>query len=271
MRPGWNPLRRNRNIGTSRQGQGKNNRMVIPWRGRSFSEHLIGYRAVTRPVGGQSVTILVEPTRLDCVHCCTVDDVFRMLGRVPGADLEGLALVILRQPRRKEQILSPAWGRLRYSVEIGHHRGPAVILEAISLAARCRWPRSLTPDEQDELERLRADGHVIEATRRGYLIHSSLDSARATQLYRTLPHEIGHWCDYLRSVERPARLTPCSFADLLERYHHKPRAEKEVFAHRYADLLRLSLQEHGRIPFARVLDVRSLHRDGLSEADFALT
>ncbi len=30
QRPGWNATRRNRNIGTARQGHGQDNRMVIP-------------------------------------------------------------------------------------------------------------------------------------------------------------------------------------------------------------------------------------------------
>ena len=33
MRRGWNPVRRNRNIGTAAPGHGENNRLVIPWRG----------------------------------------------------------------------------------------------------------------------------------------------------------------------------------------------------------------------------------------------
>jgi hypothetical protein len=30
QRPGWNPVRRNRNVGTAKQGRGRDNRMVIP-------------------------------------------------------------------------------------------------------------------------------------------------------------------------------------------------------------------------------------------------
>ncbi|MDJ0797430.1 MAG: hypothetical protein QNJ51_11470 [Calothrix sp. MO_167.B12] len=46
-----------------------------------------------------------------------------------------------------------------------------------------------------ELERLREDGHRTATDKRHYLISSTLDSIRNTQLYRTLHHEIGHYVD----------------------------------------------------------------------------
>jgi len=54
MRPGWNPVRRSRNIGTARQGHGENNRMVIPesWhRSQRFWENLGTCVEVRREIG----------------------------------------------------------------------------------------------------------------------------------------------------------------------------------------------------------------------------
>jgi hypothetical protein len=205
-------------------------------------------------VGGRPFTILVEPTRADCIHACSVEDLFRVLGALPGPDLEGLGLLVLRQPKRKEQILSSVWGRLSYSLEIGRHQGPAVILEAIPLAQPMIWSRSLDPVGMAEQERLRQDGHTIRATRRGYLIETTAESVRATQLYRTLLHEIGHWNDYLRSVIRPAGATPYSFAALSDRYRSRPCSEREAFAHRYAERMGGLLRTWGVIPFPRLSD-----------------
>jgi hypothetical protein len=271
MRPGWNATRRNRNIGTARSGHGQDNRLVIPWPrndSRPFWGRIGTHTTVTRPVWGKPVSVLVEPTRAGSVHACTVDDVFRMLELIPAADREGVRLVILRQAKRKEETLRSCWGRLGYYVEVGPHGSPAVILEAVDLSRTRRWPRSLIPDDAAELERLRADGHRITTTKREHVVHVDVSSARATQLYRTLPHEIGHWLDYLEKVERPSRSAGADWLALRDRYDQRTAAEKESFAHRYADELGARLRARGRIPFERILDAHSLRRDGLREVDF---
>jgi hypothetical protein len=273
MRAGWDARRRNRNIGTAARGRGQDNRLVIPCRGPRYEPFwacLTDFRAVTRAVWGKPLTVLVEPTRAGCVHPCTPDDVFALLAHVPARDREGLALVVLRQPKRKEQVLSPCWGRLAYHAEIGEHKGPAIILEAVDLARpRTRWDRSLGPEVSAELDRLRADGHLIRPDRRGYVLEMTLEGARSTQLYRTLPHEVGHWVDYLQRVKRPSRSKPSSaWGPLWDRYHQRPAAEKEGFAHRYADGLGARLRQGRVIPFGRLLDERRLLRDGLRLVDF---
>lgn len=116
-----------------------------------------------------------------------------------------------------------------------------------------RWSKSLTPDRQQELERLRADGHEIITTKHGHKINVSLESIRATQLYRTLLHEIGHIVDIDRD--------PFAF-------DRKSSLEKETFAHQYADKLRERLVRSGTIPFARMFDPEIIVRDGLSVSEF---
>ena len=271
IRAGWNPTRRNRNIGTAKSGHGQDNRLVVPWPRYQDcpSWARIGpHRTVVRSAHGKRFTVLVESVRADSVHACTVDDVFRLLESVPAADTEGLGLIVLRRSKRKEETLRSCWGHLGYFLRAGPHEGPAVILDAVDLSRPKRWSKSLSPADADELERLRADGHRITTTKRGHVIHTDLGSARATQLYRTLPHEIGHWVDYLEKVERPAREETCSWLGLHQRYHQRPAAEKETFAHRYADELGARLRAAGLLPFERIVDAVSLRRDGLLSADF---
>src|SRR5262249_2359915 len=149
-------------------------------------------------------------------------DISYLLRFVPPADLEELDFIVLRQPKRKEEVLNAAWGRWVPSVDIDKYEGSAIFLEATPLSPPLRWSKSLSPDRQIELERLRDDGHKIIATKRKYEISLSLESVRATQLYRTLLHEIGHHVDFFNDCD--------AFAN-------KPSSEKERFAHRYADEL----------------------------------
>jgi hypothetical protein len=273
MRKGWNPTRRNRNIGTARSGHGSDNRFVIPSNralGNVFWGNLTDYHTVTRLVNGKTFSILVEATREGSIHSCTVDDLFHLLGAIPLADLEGLDFLVLRQPKRKEEVLASCWGRLVYHVEIDRFRGPAVILESGRPERRRLWPKSLRPADQLELERLRQDGHRITTSRRRHVIESTLEATRATQLYRTLPHEIGHWSDYLRCVRRPAATRPFSFLSLWDRYHQKPATERETFAHHYAARLRRKWLAAALIPFPRILKAKSLQRDGLRIEDFVI-
>ena len=248
--------------------------MVIPssWHdSHIFWERLTSYQSVFRRVHVKEFTFLVEKTRDDSVHACTVDDIVQLLFYVPTNDLQGLSLIVLRQPKRKESTLSSCWGRLAYFAAVDQATGPAIMLEAVDLSRALRWSRSLDHQEQLELERLRADGHQIEETRRKYVIKSTLEAARNTQLYRTLLHEVGHWVDWLNSVERPASDPAASYDELERQYESKPRAEKEDFAHRYADKLASSLRDKGLIPFERMISPQRLSRDGLRKTDFAST
>jgi hypothetical protein len=207
QRPGWDSRRRNRNIGTAKSGHGQNNRMQIPssWADdRQFYEKLENPIAVIRTVGEFKITILVEPVQSGYLHACTPDDISQVLSWLPTEHIAGINLVVLRQPKRKECLLNPVWGRLQYWSEIHSYTGVAIHLEAQPINLVLRWRKSLSPDDTQELERLIADGHQVVSERRYYEIHTSSESIRNTQLYRTLPHEVGHYVDYLESVEQLA-------------------------------------------------------------------
>ena len=256
MKRGWDATRRNRNIGTANQGLGQDNRLVIPWCGlKIYYQNLNEYKIVLRQVHSRSLPFIVERTRADSCHACTIDDIAHVLQHVPSSDFFGIDFIVLRQPKRKEEIINPVWGRIAYFAEIGAHQGRAIFLEALNPSKPMRWSKSLTPDRQQELERLSGDGHEIVTTRHDHTINVNLESIRATQLYRTLLHEIGHSVDTDRD--------PVAF-------DRKSSLEKETFAHQYADKLRASLVRFGIIPFARMFDKKTIARDGLSVSDFTV-
>ena len=171
-----------------KQGHGQNNHLVIPksWLDdRVFWEVLHKPIAIQEKIGECELTFLVEPPRPECFYPCTVTDVMSVLDYVPQSELEGLGLIIFRQPTRKQDQLNPVWGRFLYSATPGSFSGPAICIEAHNLNQTLQWSLSLQPDSQDELARLEADGHRIEKGRRDYTIHRTYESVRNTVLFRT--------------------------------------------------------------------------------------
>jgi hypothetical protein len=252
MRPGWNPTRRNRHVGTKAHGHGSNNRLVIPesWHElKCFYECLSSFVLVTRTLAGRDLLFFVEPTRPDWFYPCTVDDICAILSHCPPDDVSSFDFIVLRQPTRKQRILSPVWGRAIYSFGVSSYRGPAIVIEAQDTKPVI-WPTSLDPERRRELDRLRADGHDVRRTRHGIEIHVTPSSLRNTVLYRTLLHEVGHHVDYKRCHENE--------------WDSRTRSQKEDFAHRYAHEALQALELKGIIPFAPALDPQSLEQSGLS-------
>jgi len=301
------PERRNRNIGTSKQGHGRDNRLVIPERwsdSRSFLERLGSYRKVRREIRGEVFTFVVESTRKQTLHPCTIDDLAHLLQQLNPGDFPELRTIVLRQPKRKETILSPVWGRLQYSYTFEGRTAAVIILEAVQPGRMLAWPKKSSPDGEQELDRLRSDGHAFSETRREYEAPMALDACRATQLYRTLPHEIGHFVNYNQMVERPLSSLRQRIAEIeamdqdnslpddhplnqewnrlsdeehsawkvnWDRYWGRPQSEREVFAHRFADEAKARLERANVIPFPRRLAPKRLEEDGLSIDDFIVS
>jgi hypothetical protein len=182
-----------------------------------------------------------------------VDDIAHVLRHIPSLDFDGIDFIALRQPKRKEEIINPVWGRIAFYTKIGAHQGRAIFIEALNPSKPISWTKSLTPDGQQELERLREDGHEIITTRHNHKINVSLESLRATQLYRTLLHELGHSVDYDRDPDA---------------FDRKSSLEKETFAHQYAEKMQERLVRFGIVPFSRMFDRETIARDGLSVSDF---
>ena len=231
MRKGWDATRRNRNIGTENQGYSKNNEMVIPVCGAISTvwEKIINfkYKGVLRQIGNKEIAFIVEKTRKDTCHACTIDDICLVLKHVPEKDLEGIGYILLRQPNRKEETLNPVWGKYFYHITLGKYQdGAAIALDTCDYNKSVFWSNSLTPDQLDELERLKQDGHPMIRTKRGYKLIPTLETVRAKQLYRTLLHELGHHVDYTTNYET---------------IDNKTSKDKEVFAHSYADKMKEKL------------------------------
>ena len=252
-RAGWNPTRRNRNIGTERAGHGLANRLVIP---DSWNDPRVYWAKLRNPVvveaGGLS--FFVEAPSAGCAHAVTLDDVLRVLGMLPPEHVRWIRAIVLRQPTRKQRILSCVWGRLAYFSKIGATEGPMIILEAQRIPGESRWSKSLQPDDAEELQRLREDGHEVVSGRRSWTVRSNLESVRATQLFRTLPHEVGHYVQYDAEVRQRAMDAPEEWTQLEDAYFSRPVREREDFAHRYArEFLERQVRE-GRLPFERCID-----------------
>jgi hypothetical protein len=258
-RPGWNPLRRNKNIGTAKSGRGRSSQLQIPhhWIGGKsvlFHERLERLVAMNRTVRDRSITILVEPVQPGFIHACTPEDIIRVLTLLPAAHIDGIDLIVMRQPKRKERLLEPVWGRLRYWTDIQQYNGTAIHLDAQQIDGVLRWSKSLCPNANRELERLLADGHRIVTERRHYAIYPSPETTRSTQLYRTLPHEVGHYVDFLDCIETTGTS---------DRFWCKTNDEKEAFAHRYATEFYQHQLQAGNLPFDRLLTASKLEAEGL--------
>lgn len=251
MKPGWNPTRRNRNIGTKAHGHGNDNRLVIPeswWQPKSYFETLQNYRLVVRTIHDCTIRFYVEPTRPDWFYACSIDDLAHALSFCSLSELRTFDFIVLRQPTRKQRILCPVWGRAIWQFDMGQRSGPAIVIEAQCLET-IKWTKALGPERRRELDRLHADGHRIIQTRQATLIKPSQHSLRNTVLYRTLFHELGHHVDFNRSDA--------------DSWHGKTPSTKEDFAHRYAQEKTTALFDTGQFPFPARLEDASLKRDAL--------
>lgn len=271
-KPGWDARRRNRNIGTAKSGRGQNNRLTIPesWASeRLFYEKLNNPVSLTCKIDGNSLTFLIERTHSVFCHACTPQDIKRVLKLIPPEHLAPIKMLVLRQPKKKEQILSPVWGRLHYWSEIEKCSGPAIYLDAQPINKTYRWNKSLTPDDTRELERLERDGHQVRTDRRYHYVTGNLEAVRCTQLYRTLPHEIGHYVDYLKNVTVPAGEDLDKWERLSALYASKPTKDKEDFAHRYATEFMERQVRLGNLPFDRLFDIKQLTESQLNPQWFS--
>jgi len=298
-----NPIRRNRNIGTAKQGHKRQNRFVVPESRHNpepFCHQLGEHTQVIRKVNQKDYCFLVEHARTDSCHACTIDDLVTMLSLLDPGSLEGIQLIVLRQPKRKEETLCPVWGRLRYYFERPPYSGVAIILEAIDYSKRLEWPKRLTVEETKELKRLVRDGHHFQELKRVYTAPFNLEAVRATQLYRTLLHELGHYQQYVKVVKQPLHRLEEQIAVLEElvdwesddecshfkrlmtltdeynavyehvwkQYDCLSKQEKEKYAFGYSARLRSQLEQDHKIPFPRKVSAESLLRDSLREEDF---
>lgn len=270
---GWNPTRRNKNIGTKKSGYSKNNKFVVPERWcdyRVFWERLIDPVIFPITIKEHDITFLIEPVKTDYVHACTPADIIKILNLIEEEHLEEIRLVVLRQPKKKEEIIKPIWGRFVYYADLGKYSGPGVYLEAVKINKIIKWSNKLDPYDKKELKALKNDGHEIKTVKRGYEIYTTPISVRNTQLFRTLAHEIGHAVDYLNNSLNPSVKANSETESeyVTEVYNSKPALDKEEYAHRYAKLFYEKYNIKGVLPFDKIYDENSIKELGLNEKWF---
>lgn len=200
-------------------------------------------------VGGFELKLFYEVPRDGFTYGCSPPDVLKVLRAVAPHVPSLPDMLAFRQPTRKQRQLKPVWGRFLYLAEFGAHEGTAIVLEAQEIGAPMSWPKRMTLDDQAELDRLRADGHVFKETKRTFDALLSAPAVRRTILYRTLLHEIGHWVQYHEDVLDAATALDADHGIASELYFSKPSSEREVYAHKFAEQLAANLRSSGAIPF----------------------
>lgn len=193
-----NPIKRNRKIGTKRAGYRKQSDFRIPWQGRApFYENLESAELYQREINGKRYSFAVEKLKRGYRHICSVDEICDVIKYVPEEDLEGLSLIVLRQPKKKEEIFSPCWGRLQYDYKYGNRTQPAILLEALDLGRPMKIRKTgISPFFRKELNRLEKEGAEILNDKRRLTVRITFQSAKNIQLYRTLLHEVRHYVSY---------------------------------------------------------------------------
>ena len=271
VRPPRDPTRRNRNIGTAKQGHGAGNEMSIPGtRGDPFSfwEDLNEPREFRFQAHGDDRVVYVEKPRPGEFYGCTPLDLARLIPLLPEDDVLMLDVFVFRQPTRKQRQMSSVWGRILYSSELVTSHGASIIIESQSHDL-IRWNKSLNPERQRELRRLEADGHHVSFARRGIEIRVTAESHRKTVLERTLLHEIGHWVDRFRDEDDVEHLSELDRAARRRAHETRPQPMIEDWAHRYADTMAAKLRARGELPFPPQWDDALMARVDMPRAWFA--
>lgn len=164
------------------------------------------------------ITFITDETISGYTYAVDASDIVAILDRIPTDDVRGLSFIIFHQPTRKQDRSHPRWAAYSAEYRRGHLVGAAILIEAIDSSKSLTWPLSLAPEDQEELERLKDDGHTITLGKRATCISMEPSAIRRTQL-RSFLHELGHHVDWQQNPEAFAR---------------KSKAVKESFAHRYA-------------------------------------
>lgn len=181
----YNPIRRNRNIGTKNQGLGNEN---------LFKDEL-GFSAVNHfdklnvdkvekvKIKGKEFTFIQEKLKKDYDYYVSIDDLVDLMQKINIKYFSLLKFIVFAQPPKKEEILQKAWGRFLYSMKFRGEYSPAIVLNAININKKFKWSKKLLLNEKKELERLRNDGHKVIGMPKYYEIISTPESIRNTHCF----------------------------------------------------------------------------------------
>ena len=163
----------------------QNNKLKIstPYRTlKSFYERIEKYQTEIRVINDHEFLFITEETRQDCFHSCSVEDLIKIIHHIPKDDYGDLRFIILRQPKRKEEIISSVWGRLIYSFDFENEYFAAIILDYIDINKKLIWFKKQTIEDQKEFSRLKQDGHIFMENKRAFISELKLEVSRNTQL-----------------------------------------------------------------------------------------
>ncbi len=257
----FKPERRNRNIGTTASGHGQDNKMCIPesWVDRygnytSYLERVEPNLNQLFEVGLQSIRIIFERPREGHSYGCSPADIVHLLSLIENEFRELPSFFVFRQPTKKQNQLSPVWGRFLYRSDFkekpnSERENSAIVLESQKIGNIIRYPNKISLADQEELKRLKNDGHTFTKSRRYQETILTKDSIRKTILYRTVLHELGHWKQYCDNVIFKTTSLDSDWDTSWDLHHSQPTIEKENFANRFSDDLAKRLCLNGYIPF----------------------
>ncbi|MGR3635504.1 MAG: hypothetical protein ACU0BK_06200 [Shimia sp.] len=221
-----------------------------------FPERLASPQSWETEIGEETVRFFYETPREGWVFGCSPEDVVRLLEATKPLLPYLPGCIVFRQPTNTQAQQEQVWGRFLYWCEIGAYFGDALVLEAIDMHGSLKWHRQMSLDDRAEFDRLTADGHRFEEGPRRYTAALEPAPLRNTVLYRTVLHELGHMVDYCDKVLWEETALDSDQDRATELYFARPAAEREAFAHRFAQRARAYLEKEGAIPFAPVVENR---------------
>ncbi|MGB0951805.1 MAG: hypothetical protein ACPG31_01140 [Planctomycetota bacterium] len=228
-----------------------------------YYERLKKAISLSLKVHGREVPFLVEPPAEDFYYAVTPEEMEVVLNLLPPRHVVDLEYFVLRQQKAKELLFESKWGCFRVFSTTGKYMGRSIHLCSQRKVDVIPWAKSLSKCNAEELKRLEGDGHRITSDARKYYIHTSLDSNRNTQLFRTLPHEVGHHVDAMEQYEWPGEDEHEAWELLFDRYYSRPSREREDYAHRYADEFFRRQVELKNLPFPRIMNLERFEGFGI--------
>lgn len=193
----YNAVKRNRNIGTKKSGFKKQSNYKIPDKFLSESYSKADKSQVF--VHNRPITFYIDKLKNGYDHACTIEEVISVLNQLPAEDVCGIKNIYFHQPSRKKEIFTPMWGSLRYYA--GPNFSPIIIINAQKIPFVYKSNLEVIPFWKDELEFLKKNCESYTLTKRKHILVFQKEHIKQIQLYRTVPHEIGHWVDFKMGME----------------------------------------------------------------------
>lgn len=212
----YNPVRRNRNIGTANNGFKRQSLFrEAPFQEKDFNN----CEKIYKIIHNIKMTFYIDETSKGYIHACSIDDLIDILNQLPPDNIEGIEHIKLNQSTKKEELFGAKWGSLRYYGAPGFM--PLITIEAQPCPLILKIKNSLNPFWQKETDFLKTQCKDWKSNKREHILKFDQKEIRQVQLYRTLPHEIGHWVDYKLGLD------------------NLPPRQKEERANKYAALAKV--------------------------------